>query len=190
MIYLVYSLGSFFAFFVAFQAVIEDIPDNLTTDRMWENARLHELLSSQTGLKAFKIIKDGTKRKLIVYLDNWINLKNLIGSEVRWDNKLFCWCKHTSPSQKSKSTKGNIPNVKKRRVQKADSNPKATPGNKNQGKKKIPQPSPGTKKTQKKNRRKPSKPNGGIDNASSSQFSMGDKKRLIGLFAEFLSNFY
>ena len=89
----------------AFQAVIEDIPDNLTTDRMWENARLHELLSSQTGLKAYKIIKDGTKRKLIVYLDNWINLKNLIGSEVRWDNKLFRWCKHTSPSQKSKSTK-------------------------------------------------------------------------------------
>jgi len=157
---------------------------------MWVDAHLHELLGVQTGLKALKIIKEETKRILIAYLDNWINLKNLIGSEVRWDSKLFCWCKHTSPSQKSKSTKGNIPNVKKRRVQKADSNPKATPGYKNQGKKKIPQLPPGTKKTQKKqNRWKPSKPNGGNDNESSSQFLMGDKRRLIGLFAEFLSNF-
>src|SRR6266542_4461102 len=111
------------------------------------------------------------KRKLITYLDNWINLKNLIGLEVQWNNVLLHWCKHTSPSQKFKSTKGNIPNVKKHQAQKADSNPKANPGNKIQGMKKIYQPSPGTKKTLKKqNRRKLSKPNGGNNNASSSQF--------------------
>jgi len=82
--------------------------------------------------------------------------------------------------------------VKKSRAQKTDSNPKATSGYKNQGKKKIPQPSPETKKIQKKqNRRKPFKPNGGNDHESSSnsKFSMGDKKWLIGLFVEFLSNF-
>ena len=153
---------------------------------MWVNGHLHELLGAQTGLKAYKIIKEGTKRKLITYLNNWINLKNLIGSEVQWDIRLLRWCKHTFPSQKSKSIKGNIPNVKKRRVQKADSNPKATPGYKNQGKKKIPQPPPGTKKTQKKqNRRKPSKPNGRNDNASSSEFSMGIRNGLLGCLQNF-----
>ncbi len=69
-----------------FQGVIEDLPPSFTTDLMWTDGHLHELLSTQSGLKAFKIVQyEGNRRKLIGYFDSWVNLKISLGTEVRWE---------------------------------------------------------------------------------------------------------
>ena len=73
-----------------FQGVIEDLPPSFTTDLMWTDGHLHELLSTQSGLKAFKIVQyEGNRRKLIGYFDSWVNLKISLGTEVRWEYRIL-----------------------------------------------------------------------------------------------------
>ena len=131
-----------------FQGVIEDLPPSFTTDLMWTDGHLHELLSTQSDLKAFKIVQyEGNRRKLIGYFDSWVNLKISLSTEVRWEYLLLKWCKHAlfSPNLKKKQSVNKLKKHKtpfqkflvtgNKSEQKQASKKKGTPGRKSTNKK-------------------------------------------------------
>jgi hypothetical protein len=61
-----------------FQAVIMDIPEEMTTASLWVDQKPHEFLTS-AEVKSFKIINLGKgKRKLVGYFENWEILRTAL----------------------------------------------------------------------------------------------------------------
>lgn len=81
-----------------FQAVCYDIPASLTAENLYKSTgELHPVLK-RPGVKAFKIVHDRQKRKLILYLESWDTLSALIGTKLVWDDSsVLHWCRHDSP---------------------------------------------------------------------------------------------
>jgi hypothetical protein len=64
----------------------------------------HLTLTAINSFKAFKVIStEERKRKLIIYLEKWEDLNNLIGKTYDIDGNTLDWCCHASPRFTRKS---------------------------------------------------------------------------------------
>ncbi|PKK58268.1 hypothetical protein RhiirC2_823458, partial [Rhizophagus irregularis] len=85
-----------------FQAVIHDIPENMTMATLWMDRKPNEFLI-RSGASAFKIIQTSKgKRKLVGYFKNWeTTLKVLDSLPVTLPlGKELKWCRHSIPNLK------------------------------------------------------------------------------------------
>ncbi|CAB4407282.1 unnamed protein product [Rhizophagus irregularis] len=100
-----------------FQAVIHDIPEEMTMATLWNDRKPTTFLTS-CGASAFKIIQTSKgKRKLVGYFENWeATLKALDTPQVFLTiGKELKWCQHSVPTLKKKQHKPktkNTPNKK------------------------------------------------------------------------------
>uniref|UniRef100_U9T7H1 Uncharacterized protein n=1 Tax=Rhizophagus irregularis (strain DAOM 181602 / DAOM 197198 / MUCL 43194) TaxID=747089 RepID=U9T7H1_RHIID len=90
-----------------FQAVIHDIPVDMTMATLWADRKPQPFLTT-CGASAFKIIQTSKgKRKLVGYFENWeATLKALGTPQAFWENFLeLKWCQHSLPTLKKAPTK-------------------------------------------------------------------------------------
>ncbi|CAB4431699.1 unnamed protein product [Rhizophagus irregularis] len=96
-----------------FQAVIHDIPEEMTMATLWDNRKPNTFLTS-CGASAFKIIQTSKgKRKLVGYFENWeATLKALDTPQVFLiTNKELKWCQHSVLTLKKKQHKPKTKNT-------------------------------------------------------------------------------
>ncbi|EXX63003.1 hypothetical protein RirG_156480 [Rhizophagus irregularis DAOM 197198w] len=94
-----------------FQAIIHDIPEDMTMATLWMDRKPNEFLM-HSGTSAFKIIQTSKgKRKLVGYFKNWeTTLKVLDSPPVSLlSGKELKWCQHSIPNLK----KARKPKTKK-----------------------------------------------------------------------------
>ncbi|PKY59558.1 hypothetical protein RhiirA4_482388 [Rhizophagus irregularis] len=100
-----------------FQAVIHDIPEEMTMATLWNDCKPTTFLMT-SGVSVFKIIQTSKgKRKLVGYFENWeATLKALETPQVCLENlSELKWCRHSLPNLKKTPTKPkakNVPNKK------------------------------------------------------------------------------
>ncbi|CAB4437128.1 unnamed protein product [Rhizophagus irregularis] len=90
-----------------FQAVIHDIPEEMTMATLWNDRKPTAFLTS-CGASAFKIIQTSKgKRKLVGYFENWeATLRALDTPQVFLTlGKELKWCQHSVPTLKKKQHK-------------------------------------------------------------------------------------
>ncbi|CAB4423744.1 unnamed protein product [Rhizophagus irregularis] len=95
-----------------FQAVIHDIPEEMTMATLWSDRKPNTFLSSCSA-SAFKIIQISKgKRKLVGYFENWeATLKALDTPQIFLGNKELKWCQHSIPTLKKKQHKPKAKNT-------------------------------------------------------------------------------
>ncbi|PKC01278.1 hypothetical protein RhiirA5_426963, partial [Rhizophagus irregularis] len=99
-----------------FQAVIHDIPEDMTMATLWMDRKPNEFLM-HSGASAFKIIQTSKgRRKLVGYFENWeTTLKALDSPPVTLPlGKELKWCRHSIPNLKKarKLKTKNTPDTK------------------------------------------------------------------------------
>ncbi|GBB86229.1 hypothetical protein RclHR1_12670002 [Rhizophagus clarus] len=96
-----------------FQAVIYNIPEDMTDTSLFPNGRPHQFLLD-SGIKSFKIVKevDGS-RKLIGYFDTWDNVSVCINNSQFWNNVRISWCHYSTPNFKNLYKSARIGNADK-----------------------------------------------------------------------------
>ncbi|CAB4439623.1 unnamed protein product [Rhizophagus irregularis] len=96
-----------------FQAVIHDIPEEMTMATLWNDRKPTTFLMS-CGASAFKIIQTSKgKRKLVGYFENWeATLKALDTPQVFLTlDKELKWCQHSVSTLKKKQHKPKAKNT-------------------------------------------------------------------------------
>ncbi|UZO16884.1 uncharacterized protein OCT59_008250 [Rhizophagus irregularis] len=70
----------------------------MTAATLFHQNQTHLTLSAINSFKAFKVITtEEKKRKLVIYLEKWEDLNNLVGKTYEIDGKTLDWCHHTFP---------------------------------------------------------------------------------------------
>ncbi|GBB91314.1 hypothetical protein RclHR1_18500003 [Rhizophagus clarus] len=96
-----------------FQAVVYNLPDDMTDASLFPNGRPHKFLLD-SGIKSFKIVKevDGS-RKLIGYFDTWDHVSTRINNPQLWNNVRISWCCYSTPNFKKLRRSARIGNAEK-----------------------------------------------------------------------------
>ncbi|GBB86119.1 hypothetical protein RclHR1_12580007 [Rhizophagus clarus] len=84
-----------------FQAVVYNLPDDMTDAFLFLNSHPHQFLLD-SGIKSFKIVKevDGS-RKLIGYFDTWDHVSIRINNPQLWNDVRISWCCYSTPNFKN-----------------------------------------------------------------------------------------
>ncbi|RGB23754.1 hypothetical protein C1646_774045 [Rhizophagus diaphanus] len=92
-----------------FQAVIHDIPEEMTISTLWADHAPTDFLRTSYA-RSFKIIQTGKgKRKLMAYFENWETVRSVIENPQVFppNGKELKWCRYSSPNlNKSRKTQG------------------------------------------------------------------------------------
>ncbi|EXX50306.1 hypothetical protein RirG_272080 [Rhizophagus irregularis DAOM 197198w] len=100
-----------------FQAVIHDIPEEMTMAALWMDRKPCEFLM-RCGASSFKIIQTSKgRRKLVAYFENWETTLRALDTPQFFvpDGKELKWCRHSIPTLKKAQNKPkakNTPNLK------------------------------------------------------------------------------
>ncbi|GBC48951.2 hypothetical protein GLOIN_2v1871772 [Rhizophagus irregularis DAOM 181602=DAOM 197198] len=100
-----------------FQAVIHDIPEDMTMATLWMDRKPCEFLM-KCGASSFKIIQTSKgRRKLVAYFENWKTTLRALDTPQFFvpDGKELKWCRHSIPTLKKAQNKPkakNTPNPK------------------------------------------------------------------------------
>ncbi|GBC05038.1 hypothetical protein RclHR1_00600001 [Rhizophagus clarus] len=83
-----------------FQAVVYNLPDDMTDASLFPNGRPHQFLLD-SGIKSFKLVKevDGS-RKLIGYFDTWDHVSTRINNPQLWNDVRISWCRYSTPTSR------------------------------------------------------------------------------------------
>jgi hypothetical protein len=85
-----------------FQAVLQNLPEDLTLDKLIRNGQPTEFLNS-LGFKSFKLVKTvNGKRKLIGYFESWQALQARICNPTIWGEDKLDWQRHFPPTPKGR----------------------------------------------------------------------------------------
>ncbi|GBB95635.1 hypothetical protein RclHR1_25810001 [Rhizophagus clarus] len=80
-----------------FQAVITDIPADMTESTLFPNSTPSKFVA-ESGMKSFKVIKESSgQRKLIGYFATWDQASKCISTPQLWNDVSFSWCRYSSP---------------------------------------------------------------------------------------------
>ncbi|GBB84012.1 hypothetical protein RclHR1_10650012 [Rhizophagus clarus] len=96
-----------------FQAVVYNLPDDMTDASLFPNGRPHQFLLD-SGIKSFKLVKevDGS-RKLIGYFDTWDHVSTRINNPQLWNDVRISWCRYSTPNFKNLRKSARIGNADK-----------------------------------------------------------------------------
>ncbi|GBC00095.1 hypothetical protein RclHR1_37440001 [Rhizophagus clarus] len=84
-----------------FQAVVYNLPDDMTDASLFPNGRPHQFLLD-SGIKSFKIVKEvNGSRKLIGYFDTWDHVSTRINNPQLWNDVRISWCRYSTPNFKN-----------------------------------------------------------------------------------------
>ena len=88
-----------------FQAVLHDIPDNLSPASLYDQVtKSPRPLLQEAGLKAYKFITTiDKKRKLVGFFDTWAALQLRLNTPTSWNGDMLDWSRHSPPANLSKS---------------------------------------------------------------------------------------
>ncbi|GBB92881.1 hypothetical protein RclHR1_20710005 [Rhizophagus clarus] len=96
-----------------FQAVVYNLPDDMTDTSLFPNGRPHQFLLD-SGIKSFKLVKevDGS-RKLIGYFDTWDHVSTRINNPQFWNDVKISWCRYSTPNFKNLRRPARFGNAEK-----------------------------------------------------------------------------
>lgn len=80
-----------------FQAVIFDTPKSLTTGFLYPADNPAQSLLSAIGCKAFKLIQDKGRAKLITYYESWADLDKVVNTKFNFEEFVGVWIRYFAP---------------------------------------------------------------------------------------------